>query len=91
MSREAAFVLFFSVRYRSRKFRRIGIGSAGSPQRHEGTKIRFVPSCLCGELFAFAASGERFQAMPGIGHAPFAKNPMLFTDYLLPSLCDLGD
>ena len=30
--------------------------------------------------------GAQFQAMPGIGHFPFAENPVLFADYLLPVL-----
>ena len=30
--------------------------------------------------------GVRFQAMPGIGHFPFAENPALFAEYLLPIL-----
>jgi hypothetical protein len=29
--------------------------------------------------------------MPGIGHFPFAENPALFADYLLPILRDIGD
>jgi pimeloyl-ACP methyl ester carboxylesterase len=33
--------------------------------------------------------GVRFQAMPGIGHFPFAENPLLFADYLLPVLQEL--
>jgi len=33
--------------------------------------------------------GVRFQAMPGIGHFPFAENPKLFADYLLPILTEL--
>lgn len=35
--------------------------------------------------------GGRFQAMPGIGHFPFAENPALFATYLLPILQDLQD
>jgi pimeloyl-ACP methyl ester carboxylesterase len=27
--------------------------------------------------------------MPGIGHFPFAENPVLFADYLLPVLNEL--
>jgi pimeloyl-ACP methyl ester carboxylesterase len=34
--------------------------------------------------------GARFQAMPGIGHFPFAENPALFADYLLPVLNELA-
>jgi pimeloyl-ACP methyl ester carboxylesterase len=33
--------------------------------------------------------GVRFQAMPGIGHFPFAENPRLFAEYLLPILAEL--
>jgi len=33
--------------------------------------------------------GVRFQAMPGIGHFPFAENPRLFAEYLLPILSEL--
>lgn len=33
--------------------------------------------------------GARFQAMPGIGHFPFAENPPLFAEYLLPILAEL--
>jgi pimeloyl-ACP methyl ester carboxylesterase len=29
--------------------------------------------------------------MQGIGHFPFAENPALFADYLLPILRELGD
>jgi pimeloyl-ACP methyl ester carboxylesterase len=41
------------------------------------------------ELSAATAAkipGARFQAMPGIGHFPFAENPRLFAEYLLPVL-----
>jgi pimeloyl-ACP methyl ester carboxylesterase len=34
--------------------------------------------------------GVKFQAMPGIGHFPFAENPRLFADYLLPVLRELS-
>jgi pimeloyl-ACP methyl ester carboxylesterase len=34
--------------------------------------------------------GARFQAMPGIGHFPFAENPPLFATYLLPILRELA-
>ncbi len=34
--------------------------------------------------------GSRFQAMPGIGHFPFAENPPLFATYLLPILRQLA-
>lgn len=33
--------------------------------------------------------GVKFQAMPGIGHFPFAENPHLFADDLLPVLAEL--
>jgi pimeloyl-ACP methyl ester carboxylesterase len=33
--------------------------------------------------------GVRFQAMAGIGHFPFAENPKLFAEYLLPVLAEL--
>jgi pimeloyl-ACP methyl ester carboxylesterase len=33
--------------------------------------------------------GVRFKPMPGIGHFPFAENPQLFAEYLLPILADL--
>ena len=33
--------------------------------------------------------GVRFQAMEGIGHFPFAENPVLFANYLLPILEEL--
>ncbi len=33
--------------------------------------------------------GVRFQAMPGIGHFPFAENPPLFAEHLLPILAEL--
>jgi pimeloyl-ACP methyl ester carboxylesterase len=34
--------------------------------------------------------GVKFQAMPGIGHFPFAENPRLFAEYLLPVLRKLS-
>jgi pimeloyl-ACP methyl ester carboxylesterase len=34
--------------------------------------------------------GVTFQAMAGIGHFPFAENPRLFADYLLPVLKELS-
>jgi pimeloyl-ACP methyl ester carboxylesterase len=34
--------------------------------------------------------GAKFQAMQGIGHFPFAENPRLFAEYLLPVLRELG-
>jgi pimeloyl-ACP methyl ester carboxylesterase len=34
--------------------------------------------------------GARFHAMQGIGHFPFAENPKLFAEYLLPVLSELG-
>ncbi len=45
-------------------------------------------SCTVEASQATAAKipGVRFQAMPGIGHFPFAENPKLFADYLLPIL-----
>ena len=49
-------------------------------------------SCSVEHSAATAAKipGVRFQAMPGIGHFPFAENPRLFADYLLPILDELG-
>jgi pimeloyl-ACP methyl ester carboxylesterase len=49
-------------------------------------------SCTVEHSQATAAKipGVRFQAMPGIGHFPFAENPALFAEYLLPILRDLG-
>jgi len=41
------------------------------------------------EATAAKIPGARFQAMPGIGHFPFAENPRLFADYLLPILREL--
>jgi pimeloyl-ACP methyl ester carboxylesterase len=38
------------------------------------------------EATAAKIPGARFQAMPGIGHFPFAENPRLFAGYLLPVL-----
>jgi pimeloyl-ACP methyl ester carboxylesterase len=48
-------------------------------------------SCTVEMSAATAAKipGVRFQAMAGIGHFPFAENPPLFADYLLPILRDL--
>jgi len=45
-------------------------------------------SCTVEHSQATAAKipGVRFQAMTGIGHFPFAENPRLFADYLLPIL-----
>jgi pimeloyl-ACP methyl ester carboxylesterase len=45
-------------------------------------------SCTVEHSQATAAKipGARFQAMPGIGHFPFAENPALFAEYLLPIL-----
>ena len=50
-------------------------------------------SCTVEHSAATAAKipGVRFQAMPGIGHFPFAENPALFADYLLPILHELSD
>jgi pimeloyl-ACP methyl ester carboxylesterase len=42
------------------------------------------------EATAAKIPGVRFQAMPGIGHFPFAENPKLFAEYLLPVLGELG-
>ncbi len=38
------------------------------------------------EATAAKIKGVRFQAMPGLGHFPFAENPALFAQYLLPIL-----
>jgi len=48
-------------------------------------------SCTVEHSAATAAKipGVRFQAMPGIGHFPFAENPALFAEYLLPILREL--
>jgi pimeloyl-ACP methyl ester carboxylesterase len=48
-------------------------------------------SCTVEHSQATAAKipGVRFQAMPGIGHFPFAENPRLFAEYLLPILAGL--
>ncbi|MGC8474917.1 MAG: alpha/beta fold hydrolase [Acetobacteraceae bacterium] len=45
-------------------------------------------SCTVEMSAATAAKipGARFQAMPGIGHFPFAENPALFAEHLLPIL-----
>jgi pimeloyl-ACP methyl ester carboxylesterase len=47
-------------------------------------------SCTVEASAATAAKipGARFQAMAGIGHFPFAENPVLFADYLLPILAE---
>jgi len=42
------------------------------------------------EATAAKIKGVRFQAMPGIGHFPFAENPKLFASYLLPILDELA-
>ena len=49
-------------------------------------------SCTVEMSAATAAKipGAVFQAMPGIGHFPFAENPRLFAHYLLPILADLA-
>jgi pimeloyl-ACP methyl ester carboxylesterase len=49
-------------------------------------------SCTVEHSAATAAkiAGVRFQPMPGIGHFPFAENPRLFADYLLPILHELA-
>ncbi len=41
------------------------------------------------EATAAKIPGVRFQAMQGIGHFPFAENPKLFAEYLLPILTEL--
>jgi pimeloyl-ACP methyl ester carboxylesterase len=48
-------------------------------------------SCTTEMSAATAAKipGAHFQAMPGMGHFPFAENPRLFADYLLPILAEL--
>jgi pimeloyl-ACP methyl ester carboxylesterase len=48
-------------------------------------------SCTVEHSAATAAKipGVRFQPMPGIGHFPFAENPALFAQYLLPILNEL--
>jgi pimeloyl-ACP methyl ester carboxylesterase len=50
-------------------------------------------SCTVEHSAATAAKipGVRFQAMPGIGHFPFAENPALFAGYLLPILRELAE
>jgi pimeloyl-ACP methyl ester carboxylesterase len=50
-------------------------------------------SCTIEHSAATAAKipDVRFQAMQGIGHFPFAENPALFTDYLLPILDELTE
>ena len=57
--------------------------------------------CWCGENIARTVDvqkvadevakipGVRFQPMPGMGHFPFAENPGLFAEYLLPILNEL--
>jgi pimeloyl-ACP methyl ester carboxylesterase len=48
-------------------------------------------SCTVEHSAATAAKipGVRFQAMAGIGHFPFAENPALFAEHLLPILREL--
>jgi pimeloyl-ACP methyl ester carboxylesterase len=50
-------------------------------------------SCTVEHSAATAAKipGVVFQPMQGIGHFPFAENPALFADYLLPILAGLSD
>lgn len=50
-------------------------------------------SCTVEHSQATAAKipGVRFQPMPGIGHFPFAENPALFAEYLLPILGELRE
>jgi pimeloyl-ACP methyl ester carboxylesterase len=49
-------------------------------------------SCTVEHSAATAAKipGVRFQPMQGIGHFPFAENPALFAEYLLPILHELA-
>jgi pimeloyl-ACP methyl ester carboxylesterase len=49
-------------------------------------------SCTIEASAATAAKipGARFQPMPGMGHFPFAENPGLFAEYLLPILNELA-
>ena len=49
-------------------------------------------SCTVEHSAATAAKipGVRFQPMQGIGHFPFAENPTLFANYLLPILHELS-
>jgi pimeloyl-ACP methyl ester carboxylesterase len=42
------------------------------------------------EATAAKIPGVTFRPMPGIGHFPFAENPRLFADYLLPILDELS-
>ncbi|HEX4365488.1 MAG TPA: alpha/beta hydrolase [Rhodopila sp.] len=42
------------------------------------------------EATAAKIPGVTFRPMPGIGHFPFAENPRLFADYLLPVLNELS-
>jgi pimeloyl-ACP methyl ester carboxylesterase len=42
------------------------------------------------EATAAKIPGVRFQRMNGMGHFPFAENPELFTQYLLPILDELA-
>ena len=50
-------------------------------------------SCTVEMSAATAAKipGAVFRAMDGIGHFPFAENPLLFAEYLLPVLRGLGE
>lgn len=50
-------------------------------------------SCTVEHSAATAAKipGVRFQPMQGIGHFPFAENPPLFAEYLLPILRELDE
>ncbi len=49
-------------------------------------------SCTAEHSAATAAKikGARFQRMDGIGHFPFAENPPLFAEYLLPVLAQVS-
>ena len=43
------------------------------------------------EATAAKIPGATFRAMAGIGHFPFAENPRLFAEYLLPVLRELKE
>ena len=58
---------------------------------HADRRIRLFLHRRASAATAAKIPGVRFQAMPGIGHFPFAENPALFADYLLPILRDIGD
>ena len=48
-----------------------------------------APFLAASDYVAAKIPGARFQAMQGIGHFPFAENPPLFAEYLLPILREL--